>query len=85
MVDLSLNMEYLTFIANQVSIAQQVYGDEEWSFGFCEQGYWTHPLNRETTHSVSIINQKIRELSRDLSGESYDLLAKNCTHFCDEF
>lgn len=39
----------------------------------------------ETAYPVSKINQIIRELSREWPGESYDLLAKNCNHFCDEF
>ncbi|KAL1531395.1 deSI-like protein isoform X1 [Salvia divinorum] len=79
---------------------EQVYGDEEWSFGFCEHGTGVfhcpsmqNPMYTyresiklgETTHSVSIINQIIRELSREWPGESYDLLAKNCNHFCDKF
>lgn len=80
--------------------AVQVYGDEEWSFGFCEQGTGVfhcpstqNPMYTyreciklgETAYSVSKINQIIRELSREWPGESYDLLAKNCNHFCDEF
>jgi len=31
------------------------------------------------------VNQILRELSREWPGSSYDLLAKNCNHFCDEF
>ncbi|KAL1552843.1 deSI-like protein [Salvia divinorum] len=80
--------------------AVQVYGDEEWSFGFCEQGTGVfhcpstqNPMYTyresiklgQTTNSVSKINQILRELSREWPGESYDLLAKNCNHFCDEF
>lgn len=38
----------------------------------------------QTTYSVSKVNQILRELSREWPGESYDLLAKNCNHFCDE-
>ncbi|KAL1552842.1 deSI-like protein [Salvia divinorum] len=56
--------------------AVQVYGDEEWSFGFCEQG--TGVFHCPST-------QNPMELSREWPGESYDLLAKNCNHFCDEF
>ncbi|XP_042037723.1 deSI-like protein At4g17486 isoform X1 [Salvia splendens] len=80
--------------------AVQVYGDEEWSFGFCEHGtgvfhcpsmqnpmYTYHESIKlgQTTNSVYKINQILRELSREWPGESYDLLAKNCNHFCDEF
>ncbi|XP_042000771.1 deSI-like protein At4g17486 [Salvia splendens] len=79
--------------------AVQVYGDEEWSFGFCEQGTGVfhcpsmqNPMYTyresiklgQTTNSVSKINQILSELSREWPGESYDLLAKNCNHFCDE-
>jgi hypothetical protein len=31
------------------------------------------------------VNQILRELSREWPGNSYDLLSKNCNHFCDEF
>ncbi|XP_051121352.1 uncharacterized protein LOC127244854 [Andrographis paniculata] len=80
--------------------AVQVYGDEEWSFGYCEQGTGVfscpptkNPMYtyRETitlgTTSFSIfkVNQILRELSREWPGHSYDLLSKNCNHFCDEF
>ncbi|GAU24623.1 hypothetical protein TSUD_289860 [Trifolium subterraneum] len=34
---------------------------------------------------ASKVNQIIRELSREWPGNSYDLLSKNCNHFCDEF
>ncbi|KAE8719722.1 putative receptor-like protein kinase [Hibiscus syriacus] len=30
-------------------------------------------------------NQILQELSREWPGSSYDLLSKNCNHFCDEF
>ncbi|XAR53626.1 hypothetical protein NMG60_11022251 [Bertholletia excelsa] len=80
--------------------AVQVYGDEEWSFGYCEQGtgVFSCPAAKnpmytyrecivigKTTCSIFEVNQILRELSREWSGCSYDLLSKNCNHFCDEF
>lgn len=80
--------------------AVQVYGDEEWSFGFCEQGtgvfscpagknpmytYRESIILGSTNYSISKVNQIIRELTREWPGHSYDLLSKNCNHFCDEF
>ncbi|KAL8544083.1 hypothetical protein ACS0TY_004572 [Phlomoides rotata] len=79
--------------------AVQVYGDEEWSFGYCEQGTGVfhcpstkNPMYTfresiklgQTTYSISKVNQILREMSREWPGDSYDLLAKNCNHFCDE-
>ncbi|XP_073292937.1 deSI-like protein At4g17486 [Primulina huaijiensis] len=78
--------------------AVQVYGDEEWSFGFCEHGTGVFSCSstknpmytfREsiklgaTAFSISKVNQILRELSREWPGYSYDLLSKNCNHFCD--
>uniref|UniRef100_A0A2N9G6G1 PPPDE domain-containing protein n=1 Tax=Fagus sylvatica TaxID=28930 RepID=A0A2N9G6G1_FAGSY len=80
--------------------AVQVYGDDEWSFGFCEQGtgVFSCPSGKnpmytyrecivlgQTNFSILKINQILRELSREWPGNSYDLLSKNCNHFCDEF
>ncbi|OMO68388.1 hypothetical protein CCACVL1_19981 [Corchorus capsularis] len=80
--------------------AVQVYGDDEWSFGFCEQGsgvfscpsgknpmytYRESIILGKTNFSKSKVNQILRELSREWPGTSYDLLSKNCNHFCDEF
>lgn len=80
--------------------AVQVYGGEEWSFGFCEQGtgvfccpstknsmykYRECIVLGQTSFSKSKVNQILRELSREWPGNSYDLLAKNCNHFCDDF
>ncbi|EPS69052.1 hypothetical protein M569_05713, partial [Genlisea aurea] len=84
------------------SAVQVVYGDEEWSFGFCERGSGTgvfscpskkNPMYTyresiklgETPFSIFNVNQILRELSREWPGCSYDLLSKNCNHFCDEF
>ena len=39
----------------------------------------------KTNCSILKVNQILRELSREWPGNSYDLLAKNCNHFCDEF
>ncbi|KAG6387715.1 hypothetical protein SASPL_152907 [Salvia splendens] len=87
-------------VLTDVTRTSCVYGDEEWSFGFCEHGtgvfhcpsmqnpmYTYHESIKlgQTTNSVYKINQILRELSREWPGESYDLLAKNCNHFCDEF
>ncbi|XVF53547.1 hypothetical protein PTKIN_Ptkin05aG0107600 [Pterospermum kingtungense] len=38
-----------------------------------------------TNFSIFKVNQILRELSREWPGSSYDLLSKNCNHFCDEF
>ncbi|OIW06356.1 hypothetical protein TanjilG_15001 [Lupinus angustifolius] len=80
--------------------AVQVYGDDEWSFGFCEQGtgvfscpsgknpmytYRESLILGKTNFSIFKVNQLLRELSREWPGSSYDLLARNCNHFCDEF
>nr|AFK44900.1 unknown [Lotus japonicus] len=80
--------------------AVQVYGEEEWSFGYCEQGtgVFSCPSGKnpmytyreciilgKTSFSIFKVNQILRELSRERPGSSYDLLSKNCNHFCDEF
>ncbi|GAB4826322.1 hypothetical protein Ancab_009187 [Ancistrocladus abbreviatus] len=80
--------------------AVQVYGNEEWSFGFCEQGtgVFSCPPGKNpmytyreklvlgvTNLSIFKVNQILRELSREWPGSSYDLLSRNCNHFCDEF
>lgn len=79
--------------------AVQVNGDEEWSFGYCEQGsgVFSCPARKnpmytyresivlgQTDFSLFKVNQILRELSREWPGYSYDLLSKNCNHFCDE-
>ncbi|XP_027367428.1 deubiquitinase DESI2-like [Abrus precatorius] len=80
--------------------AVQVYGDEEWSFGFCEAGtgVFSNPSGKNTMYtyrksvvmgktnfSVFKVNRILRELCREWPGNSYELLSKNCNHFCDEF
>ncbi|KAK9665437.1 hypothetical protein RND81_14G112300 [Saponaria officinalis] len=79
--------------------AVQVYGDDEWSFGYCEQGsgvfccpstknpmytYREKIVLGQTNLSISKVNQTLRELSKEWPGVSYDLLSRNCNHFCDE-
>ncbi|KAK9063184.1 hypothetical protein SSX86_017054 [Deinandra increscens subsp. villosa] len=80
--------------------AVQVYGEDEWSFGFCEEGsgVFSCPFGRnpmytyresivlgKTNLTISKVNQMLRELSREWPGDCYDLLSKNCNHFCNEF
>ncbi|KAJ1384984.1 PPPDE putative peptidase domain [Sesbania bispinosa] len=80
--------------------ALQVYGDDEWSFGFCEEGtgvfscpsgknltytYRKSLVLGKTDYNIFKVNQILRELSREWRGNSYDLFSKNCNHFCDEF
>ncbi|KAI3731331.1 hypothetical protein L1987_62519 [Smallanthus sonchifolius] len=80
--------------------AVQIYGEDEWSFGFCEEGsgvfncpYGRNPMYTyresivlgKTDLTNSKVNQILRELSREWPGDCYDLLSKNCNHFCDEF
>ncbi|OAY72203.1 uncharacterized protein LOC109713659 [Ananas comosus] len=80
--------------------AVQVYGEEEWSFGYCEHGsgVFSCPPGKnpmytyrecivlgETDCSILKVNQILRELGREWPGNSYDLLSKNCNHFCDAF
>ncbi|RDX60969.1 DeSI-like protein, partial [Mucuna pruriens] len=80
--------------------AVQVYGDDEWSFGFSEEedsGVFRSPAGKNTMYKYRKslvlgktnlnffeVRQILRELSREWSGDSYDLLSKNCNHFCDE-
>lgn len=79
--------------------AVEVYG-KEWSFGYCENGTGVfccppkaNPMYtfREsvplgyTSLSPSKVDQAIRELKEEWLGNLYDLLARNCNHFCDAF
>lgn len=76
----------------------QVYG-EEWSFGYCDRGSGVfsckpkeNPMYtfRETIEmgmtamSESEAKALLKQLSLEWRGRSYDMLAKNCNHFCDE-
>jgi hypothetical protein len=37
----------------------------------------------ETECGIAAVNRILRELSREWPGHSYDLLSRNCNHFCD--
>ncbi|KAG0486638.1 hypothetical protein HPP92_008733 [Vanilla planifolia] len=78
----------------------EVYGDEEWSFGYCEYGsgifscpptknpmytYRESIVLGETTFTNYMVNEIMWELQREWTGISYDLLSRNCNHFCDAF
>ncbi|XP_074579270.1 uncharacterized protein LOC141835796 [Curcuma longa] len=80
--------------------AIEVYEDEEWSFGYCEEGsgvfnclpsgnsmytYRERIVLGETKCSISDVNLILIELSEEWPGRSYNLLSKNCNHFCDTF
>ncbi|XP_062233817.1 deSI-like protein At4g17486 [Phragmites australis] len=80
--------------------AIQVYGDEEWSFGYCERGtgvfscppcknpmYTFHEsiVLGKTNCSIFTVNQILQELSWEWLGGSYGLLSRNCNHFCNTF
>lgn len=100
LVWVSVSRIYITsFWLDNIVQYLQVFGDEEWSFGYCEEGsgVFSCPSGRnpmytyrecvvlgKTNLSISKVNQLLRELSREWPGESYDLLSKNCNHFCDE-
>ncbi|CAM6050198.1 unnamed protein product [Sphagnum compactum] len=79
--------------------AVQVF-DEEWSFGFCENGSGvfscppkTNPMYTyresvplgDTEMSVMQVKRILMELCREWPGCSYDLLSRNCNHFCEAF
>lgn len=82
-----------------IDLWMQVY-NKEWSFGYCEVGsgvfhcqpkrnpMYTYresiPLGRTSLTRVRV-EAVVEELSQDWLGESYDLLARNCNHFCDAF
>ncbi|GJY38481.1 deSI-like protein [Tanacetum coccineum] len=93
-----------TFLASsaeaELGVANAVYGEDEWSFGFCEEGsgVFSCPSGKNPMYTYrecivlgrtdltkSKFNQILRDLSREWPGDCYDLLSKNCNHFCDEF
>lgn len=79
--------------------AVEVYG-AEWSFCRTGEGdgiYCNPPkgnkfhMYRETIpmgltfKSIQQVEQLIEDMAKDYSGQSYDLLWKNCCHFSDDF
>eukprot|EP00250_Pteridium_aquilinum_P002000 c12212_g1_i1 orf=546-1472(+) len=80
--------------------AIEVYGKQEWSFGFCESGTGVFNCRRtenpmyiyreslslgHTPLSPSSVREVLNELKQEWKGSDYDLLARNCNHFCNEF
>ncbi|KAK3128175.1 hypothetical protein QOZ80_6BG0457930 [Eleusine coracana subsp. coracana] len=80
--------------------AIQVYGDEEWSFGYCERGTGVfscppckNPMYTfresivlgKTSCSIFTVNQILQELRWEWPGSSYELLSRNCNHFSNTF
>ncbi|XP_009109196.2 uncharacterized protein LOC103834861 [Brassica rapa] len=79
--------------------AIQVYGDDEWSFGYyCEQAsrvfscpstknpmytYREKIILGKTDCSIFTFDQILRDLTREWSEYTYDSFSKNCNHFCD--
>ena len=74
--------------------------NKEWSFGYCESGtgvFTCQPKqNPMYTYRESLslgrteltrmrVEGVVQELSREWPGVSYDLLSRNCNHFCDSF
>ncbi|XP_022865624.1 desumoylating isopeptidase 2-like [Olea europaea var. sylvestris] len=79
--------------------AVQVYGDEEWGYGQCDEGsgVYSCPARKNlmytyresivlgrTNCSAAKVSQILKELSQEWLGNKYDLLAKNCNNFCNE-
>ncbi|KAH7427785.1 hypothetical protein KP509_10G059800 [Ceratopteris richardii] len=80
--------------------AVEVYDNEEWSFGYCDtgSGVFSCPSKANAVYSYretislgktllsrSRVTQILIELGREWPGYSYDLLSRNCNHFCDAF
>ncbi|MCO5578739.1 hypothetical protein L7F22_032584 [Adiantum nelumboides] len=78
--------------------AVEVFDNEEWSFGYCELGSGVFSCPSKTNpmysyrESISLgktwlsrpkVKQILLELGREWPGYSYDLLSRNCNHFCD--
>jgi len=73
---------------------------KEWSFGFCESGSGVYAclpkLNPAYTYRETIemgktdigmkqLNAILRKMREEWQGNTYDLLGRNCCHFCEEF
>mmetsp|Transcript_15440 Transcript_15440/g.50761 ORF Transcript_15440/g.50761 Transcript_15440/m.50761 type:complete len:218 (-) Transcript_15440:48-701(-) len=79
--------------------AVEVYGDE-WSYGYCQEGTgvfscrpkrnYCYTYRESITLGVTAISYAqvraiVERMTYEWMGDSYDLLAKNCNHFCDSF
>ncbi|XP_022865618.1 uncharacterized protein LOC111385461 [Olea europaea var. sylvestris] len=79
--------------------AVQIYGDEEWGYWQCDKGsgVYSCPAGKNLSYtyrerivlgrtncSATKVSQILKELSQEWPGSKYDLLAKNCNHFCNE-
>ncbi|KAF4740715.1 hypothetical protein FOZ63_027022, partial [Perkinsus olseni] len=65
--------------------AVEVYG-VEWSYGHCQYGcgiFAVPPTSSEL--GVTEVVHILEGLAREWLGSSYDILNRNCTHFCDVF
>mmetsp|Transcript_27106 Transcript_27106/g.68203 ORF Transcript_27106/g.68203 Transcript_27106/m.68203 type:complete len:286 (-) Transcript_27106:388-1245(-) len=73
---------------------------KEWSFGYCDDGSGVYAclpkLNPQYTYRESVpmgvtaltlpqVNAVLQELRLRWQGNTYDLLGRNCCHFCEEF
>lgn len=80
--------------------AIEVYGKQEWSFGYCELGTGVFSCRRtenpmyiyreslclgHTSLSPLKVKEILMKLSLEWQGSSYDLLSRNCNHFCNDF
>ena len=78
--------------------AIEVYG-YEWSFGYCPSGsgvYKMKPMGNkmytfreslplgETPLSQTQFHSVLKQLQAEYQGCTYDLLTRNCCHFCEE-
>ncbi|KAL2489742.1 PPPDE putative thiol peptidase family protein [Forsythia ovata] len=79
--------------------AVQVYGDEEWGYGECKQGSGVYSCpagkNMQFSYRESIVlgrtkcsaaktSQILKELSQEWQGNKYNVLSRNCNHFCND-
>eukprot|EP00250_Pteridium_aquilinum_P017572 c23690_g3_i1 orf=254-1024(+) len=80
--------------------AVEVFDCEEWSFGYTGSGSGVYSCPRKENPTYSYreslslghtsmsrlkVTQVLFELGREWPGDSYDLLSRNCNHFCDAF
>ncbi len=85
------------FFLIKLSLFFQIFGSE-WSYGYCEKGSGVysscpalHPMfsYRESAEMGTTlldeqqVNRILAKLSKVWDGRSYDMLSRNCNHFCD--